>query len=113
MIEIQSRAGVSLIYVYDFIRNELKGHYEMQVPYGESGFGRCEISSAAITTDSKTGIFGCADGSILAANLLDGVTLTRWQAFNEPITAIAISADGAILAAGNASGFIRLWDVKK
>lgn len=99
--EIQSRNGHSLLYYYDFIRQELKAYYEMTT---------CYIDAAQISPDNSFILLGCGS-SIMAMDLATGKEITRWDAFNGGVSSIAFSPDGTRIAAANYQGFIKAWDL--
>jgi WD40 repeat protein len=103
LVEIQNRNGVSLFYYYDFIRRELLSYHEM---------AGCYVTAAAVSMDNSYVLFGCS-GSIMAMDLTTGKQITMWSAFNESITTLALSSDNTRIAAGNGSGFIKVWDLGK
>lgn len=111
MLEIQDRQGLSMVYVFDFTKNELKAHYLLQDPFETAKFGRCQIRDATMSSDAQMAIYGCADGTALAVRLNDGKELARWKVFNEPVNAISFSMDEKVLAIANQSGFIKLWGI--
>jgi hypothetical protein len=110
LLEIQDRNGVSMVYLYDFIRREQVTTYEMQ-PEFNGDFGACVVNGAAISADNQMAFYACQDGTILVNDLVKGKKITRWQAFNEPVTSISLSADSTRLTA-SAGGIIKVWDAQ-
>jgi len=69
------------------------------------------VSSVAVAADGKTVVSGHADGSLIAWDLDERLTLRKRVATGSPVLAVAFQPDGAVIAAGSANGLITRWDV--
>jgi WD40 repeat protein len=68
------------------------------------------VRSLAIAPDSKTLISGSFDQTIVLWNLPDGI-VGKIMVDLEPISAIALSADGTFLASTGDDGIVKIWSL--
>ncbi|MCA9175588.1 MAG: hypothetical protein KDB14_13980, partial [Planctomycetales bacterium] len=67
------------------------------------------VKSMAMSGDGKVAVFGLEDKSALVVELASGKTLHTLSGHEGPVTAVAISADGAAIATGSDDKSVKLW----
>ncbi len=69
-------------------------------------------SPIVFSPDSKTAIYGEADGTIKFGNVETGEITSTLDTHGNQITNLAINSDGTLLASSSWTGEITLWDLK-
>lgn len=77
-----------------------------------SGRGTPQPVTAVCFADNGQDIITCSGGYASVWSLVTGQELRTWEAHTCPITALAHSADDAILLTGSQDGAASLWDLR-
>jgi WD40 repeat protein len=75
--------------------------------------GRKSFSKIVAASSSQIALAAATDGTISAYNVLTGRELRQLAGHNREITALALSADEALLASIDTEGKLVIWDVKQ
>lgn len=70
------------------------------------------IDHIALSSDGKTALTGCTEGSIALWELETGALIHRFQHSVDRIAALTFSPDGKRAASGNRAGWICEWDLE-